>query len=71
MKKLMIAAAVIGLGLGFAKAATMNFNGTTTAGRSFIKAAANTEKKTTVEVCYEVCDTTDGRCYTKCTVTES
>lgn len=69
MKKIIITAAIIGLGLGFAMASTNNFAGRTIHGASPLQAAKMATKNTTT-VCYQLCDL-NGKCYTECTVTQN
>jgi hypothetical protein len=69
MKKIMIAAAVVGLGLGLAKASTNNLIGRTIPGANPLQ-AAKAETKGTTTVCYELCDL-NGNCYTECTTTQN
>lgn len=69
MKKIILAAAAVGLGIGFAKASTNTFIGRTIPGTSPLQ-VSKVETKLTTTVCHELCDL-DGNCYTECTVTES
>lgn len=69
MKKIMIAAAVVGLGISFAKASTNSFVGRTAPGTISLR-ASKAETKNTTTVCYPVCDL-NGKCYTECTTTGS
>lgn len=65
MKKIIMAAAVVGLGLGFAKASTNGFIKRTIPGTSHFQVVKAESKTTTV--CYQLCDL-NGKCYTECSV---
>jgi len=69
MKKIIMVAAVVGLGLGVAKASTNILIERTLPAASFLK-ASKTGTKATTTVCHQVCDL-NGKCYTECSVTQS
>lgn len=64
MKKIMMIAALVGLGLSLAKASTSSYIGRTPPGTSRLQML---KAEATTTVCYQLCDL-NGKCYTECSL---